>query len=102
MQANANITIMYDLSRAKCDHRWVHGVDTWRVEMGYTINGVVQDVEPIAWIEHTGYPQVYRTPLISNVPEGDIELWFTCSNGEQIVYDSDHGHNFKFRMEKYL
>jgi hypothetical protein len=100
MQANTNITVYYDLSRAKCDHMWVDGVDTWRVEMGHAINQVIQPMEPIGWIEPTGYPQMYRTPIIPHVPEGKIEIWFICSNAAEVVHDSNYGSNFEFHIGK--
>jgi hypothetical protein len=100
MHETTNISVFYDLERAKCHHDYVDGVNSWCVEMDYTINGIAQTTEKIAWFHPSGYPRIYRTPTITDVPEGDIEIWFKCSNSYETIYDSNNGKNFKFHINK--
>ncbi|KAJ3301730.1 hypothetical protein HDV03_000465 [Kappamyces sp. JEL0829] len=89
------VTVVYDMARAKCDHAYVYGTDTQTVTgfraVNRNFNSTATDI--ISQAPSVGAPLVYHTPTFTAVA-GVYDFWFLCSSEANSVYDSNQGANW--------
>jgi hypothetical protein len=96
LTSGSNITIDYDLSRAKCSSAFTHGHETRFVSLCYSLNGQVQ--REIILSAPSNQQHHEQAPIITQVPKGDLAIWFRCSSAANTTYDSNFGKNFNFKV----
>ncbi|KAI8909222.1 hypothetical protein EDD86DRAFT_247481 [Gorgonomyces haynaldii] len=101
LYAGQNIQIRYDLARAKCEHYSTHGADTWSVGAYWAFNGNYNNIGSgrIAYTPYPGADQQYYEPVITNVPKGDLAIWFACGSEVGTTWDSNYGKNWHFKIQ---
>jgi hypothetical protein len=104
LQQGSNVTIKYDLERARCSLGSYAGVPTRSVVLMYTVNG--QDPKEIVVEsysrnnENSGADRYHVDPIIPLTQKGDLAIWFRCSSRAGTEYDSDFGKNFNFKIHE--
>ncbi|KAI8909221.1 hypothetical protein EDD86DRAFT_276117 [Gorgonomyces haynaldii] len=100
LKQGQSVKIEYDLQRAKCPHAYYKGVDTWTVTVFYAFNNNFTAIQqqPIAYT-NVGFPMAYERPIIENLPQGKLSMWFLCSSELGTTYDSDYGRNYNFNIQ---
>jgi hypothetical protein len=88
-----NVTINYDMARAKCPKVSSGGKPLWNVHMYAKLNGT--ELPAIQVFDPRG-----NRETILNVNTGSLSLWFRCSSVGGTVYDSNYGKNFQFEVTK--
>ncbi len=77
--SGSNVTIDYDMQRAKCPQVESKGTSLWSVRMGYTLNGVNQ---PELRVHSSKSSQQTVVPKLE---KGDLVIWFTCFSAGGLV-----------------
>jgi hypothetical protein len=90
--AGSNVTIKYDIGRAKCPLGEYAGFPTRYIMLGYSLNGHPQEYKYI----HAGRDPIATEPVLTEVPKGDLALWVRCSSRAATTYDSNDSQNFHF------
>jgi hypothetical protein len=86
-----NITINYDMERAKCSKVSSGGNSLWSVTLFSTVDG--KDQPPIKVFDPRGPKKT-----ILQVPKGSLSIWFSCSSVDGTTFDSAHGKNYQLTV----
>ncbi|KAJ3087278.1 hypothetical protein HK102_011445 [Quaeritorhiza haematococci] len=102
VQVNHKFAIMYDAARAKCEHYFENGVDSWTAHVGFTTTTgqTFAQYAAVAYIDSITNNTI--TPTVSIPPmakPGKAYFWFDCTNAiGQIEYDSNMGSNWEVEI----
>ncbi|KAJ3086064.1 hypothetical protein HK102_013547 [Quaeritorhiza haematococci] len=102
IRAKDRFEVIYEPTRAKCEHAFESGVDSWAVHLAYqnTANQIHPDFALAAYVDPNSNSTVNPPIIIPPMNKtGKALFWFYCTNAVgQVEYDSNMGSNWEVEI----